>query len=91
MNSRAFVTDVARNFEKYIDRVTSRGERFVLLRGKQVVAELRPIAARKRLRDLPEMLASLPHLTEAEAVDLAADLGHARRDLAWPHRCWEED
>jgi len=91
MNSRASATDVARDFGKYLARVSTRGECFVLFRGKQAVAELRPMSAQKRLRELPELLASLPRLSEAEAADLAVDLGHARRDLTRPHQGWEED
>lgn len=81
MSSRASVADVARSFGKYIDRVSLRGECFVLMRGEQAVAEMRPSTARKRLRELPELLASLPRLSEAEAADLAADLDRVRRDL----------
>lgn len=81
MRSTPSVTDVARNFAEYINRVAFRGERFVLTRGKRAVAELRPVPSGKRLRELPELLASLPRLSEAEAADLAADLDDARRDL----------
>jgi antitoxin (DNA-binding transcriptional repressor) of toxin-antitoxin stability system len=82
MRSAPSVTDVARNFAEYINRVAFRGERFVLMRGKRPVAELRPVATGKRLRELPALLASLPRLSESEAVDLAADLDAARRDLS---------
>lgn len=81
MRSAPSVTDVARNFAEYINRVAFRGERFVLMRGKRPVAELRPVTTGKRLRELPDLLASLPRLSEPEAVDLAADLEDARRDL----------
>jgi antitoxin (DNA-binding transcriptional repressor) of toxin-antitoxin stability system len=82
MRSTPSVTDVARNFAEYINRVAFRGERFVLMRGKRPVAELRPVPSGKKLRDLPELLASLPRLSEAEAADLAADLDHARADMS---------
>ena len=82
MRSTPSVTDVARNFAEYINRVAFRGERFVLMRGKRAVAELRPVPSGKRLRELPELLASLPRLSEPEAADLAADLDHARGELA---------
>jgi antitoxin (DNA-binding transcriptional repressor) of toxin-antitoxin stability system len=82
MRSTPSVTDVARNFAEYINRVAFRGERFVLMRGKRAVAELRPVPSGKSLRELPELLASLPRLSEAEAADLGADLDHARADLS---------
>lgn len=76
------VTEVARNFAEYINRVAFRGERFVLMRGKKPVAELRPVPAGKRLGELPALLASLPHLTEADCVTLSTDLDLARSELS---------
>ena len=74
------VTEVARNFAEYINRVAYRGERFLLMRGGKPVAELRPVPAGKRAGDLPELLASLPRLSEAEAGAFAAELEQARRE-----------
>lgn len=82
------VTEVARHFANYIDRVFCCGESFVLVRGNKPVAELRPLPAGKRLGELPALLASLPHLSPAEADELAADLTAARQALA--REAWEE-
>ncbi len=76
------VTEVARHFAEYINRVSYRGECFVLVRGNKPVAELRPLPAGKRLVELPALLASLPHLSPAEATQLAGDLTSARQVLA---------
>ena len=76
------VTEVARHFADYINRVAFRGERFVLMRGKRPVAELRPVPAGKRLRELPELLASLPRLSEREAEALAEDLAAGRSGIS---------
>jgi antitoxin (DNA-binding transcriptional repressor) of toxin-antitoxin stability system len=76
------VTEVARNFSEYINRVAFHGESFLLLRGKRPVAELRPAPAGKRLGELPELLASLPRLSESEAAALAEDLAEARSELS---------
>ena len=76
------VTDAARHFADYINRVFCRGESFVLMRGNKPVAELRPLPKRKRLKELPALLASLPHLSPAEATQLAGDLTAARQGLA---------
>ena len=46
------VTEVARHFAEYINRVSYRGECFVLVRGNKPVAELRPLPAGKRLLEL---------------------------------------
>ena len=76
------VTEVARHFAEYINRVSCRGESFVLVRGNTPVAELRPLPAGKRLVELPALLASLPHLSPAEATQFADDLTEDRQVLA---------
>ncbi|MCA1719111.1 MAG: type II toxin-antitoxin system Phd/YefM family antitoxin [Actinobacteria bacterium] len=76
------VTEVARHFADYINRVVYRGERFVLMRGNKPVAELGPLPAGKRLVELPGLLASLPRLSEAEAEEFADDLVSARSKLS---------
>ena len=72
------VTEVARHFAEYINRVAYRGECFVLVRGNKPIAELRPLSTGKRLAELPALLASLPHLSPAEATQLGDDLTAAR-------------
>ena len=64
------VTQVARNFAEYVNRVAYRRESFTLLRGKKPLAELRPLPTGARLSELPGLLASLPRLTEAETDEL---------------------
>ena len=85
------VTDVARNFADYVNRVAFRGESFVLMRGRRAVAELRPVPAGMRLGDLPGLLASLPRLDAEEAAAFEADLTAARVQLGgMPERdVWE--
>lgn len=76
------VTEIARDFAEYINRVAYRGECFVLVRGNVPMAELRPLPTGKRLAELPALLASLPHLSETEAAQFAEDLTAAREALA---------
>ena len=76
------VTEVARHFADYINRVVYRGERFVLVRGNKPVAELGPLPVGKRLAELPELFASLPKLSEVEATEFAEDIGSARAMLS---------
>jgi len=83
------VTQVARNFAEYVNRVAYRRESFTLLRGKRPVAELRPLPTGARLSELPGLLASLPWLTEAEAGGLAADLNAAREELGEARDAWQ--
>jgi len=81
MHSQPSVAEVARHFTEYLDRVANRGETFVLMREGKPVAELRPVVASRRLGDLPEVLASLPHLTEEEAASFDEDITAARAEL----------
>ncbi|CAN5857886.1 hypothetical protein BH23GEM5_BH23GEM5_16710 [soil metagenome] len=76
------VTEVARNFADYINRVAFRGERFTLMRGNKPVAELRPVPSGRRLGELPELLASLPRLSPDDASALAEDIEAARSELS---------
>jgi len=82
MSQTLSVTEVARHFTEYINRVAHRGECFVLVRGNKPIAELRPLPVGKRLAELPALLASLPHLSETEAAKFAEDLTTARETLA---------
>jgi len=75
------VTEVARHFAEYINRVAYRGECFVLVRGNKPIAELRPLPAGKKLAELPTLCASLPHLSATEAGQLADDLTAVREAL----------
>jgi antitoxin (DNA-binding transcriptional repressor) of toxin-antitoxin stability system len=75
------VTEVARNFAEYINRVVFHGERFVLVRGRRAVAELRPVPGGRRLGELPALLASLPRLTPDEVDALERDWSEARNEL----------
>ena len=70
----ASVTEVARNFAEYVNRVAYRGERFTLMRGGKPVAELSPVARGVRVEDLPALFASLPRLALDEAEAFARDI-----------------
>lgn len=82
MHSSPSVTEVARHFADFVNRVVFGGERFTLLRSGKPVAELGPVPAGARLGRLPELLASLPRLSEEDAAALSAELDSAREGLA---------
>ena len=79
---KATVTEILRNFSDYVNRVAYRGERFTLLRGGKPVAELAPVPLGMRLGDLPNLLASLPRLSEEEVEAYASDMEEGRRQLS---------
>jgi antitoxin (DNA-binding transcriptional repressor) of toxin-antitoxin stability system len=84
------VEDVSQHFEEYMHRVEDQGASIVLTRDDQPVAELRPVPKARRLRELPEILASLPRLSEDEAASFAADLEAAQAEIAGiPRNPWE--
>lgn len=75
------VTEMVRGFSDYINRVAYRRERFILLKGRKPVAELRPLPSGRLLSELEELLRSLPVLSDAEAADFAADIEEAATRL----------
>lgn len=81
MRSTITVTEAARNFAEFINRVAFGGERFTLLRGSRPVAELGPVPAGRRLAELPELLSSLPRLSPDEAERFGHDVDEARADI----------
>ena len=76
------VTETARHFSEYVNRVAYRRERFLLRKGKKVMAELRPVPSGRRLGDLPAILDSLPHLSHGEAKAFAKDIALARARIS---------
>ena len=76
------VTEVARHFAEYVNRVAYRKESFVLIRGNKPVAELRPVPSGGRLAELPALLASLPRLSADDIDAFASDIDAARDELA---------
>lgn len=76
------VTEMARKFAEYINRVAYRGERFILTRGNKAVAEIRPIQSGVKMSDLPVIFAALPHLDPVDAEAFAKDIDAVRRSEA---------
>jgi antitoxin (DNA-binding transcriptional repressor) of toxin-antitoxin stability system len=87
--SNVTVTQVARNFAEYVNRVAYRRESFTLVRGKKPLAELRPLPAGARLSELAGLFASLPRLSAAEAGEFAADLEASRDELGEVRDAWQ--
>ena len=75
------VTEMARSFAEYINRVAYRGESFVLTKGNKPIAEIRPLPVGRKLSELPAMMASLPRLTPEEAEAFGKDIDEARQAM----------
>lgn len=82
MSQNVSISDAARHIDEYVERVVARGERFVLLREGEAVAELGPVVRGKPLGELVEFFESLPHLTPEEADSFAEDLSRIRSEGA---------
>lgn len=80
--TRLSVTEMVRGFSDYVNRVAYRRERFILLKGRKPVAELRPLASGWLLGELEEVLRSLPALNADETAEFEADIEDARAGLA---------
>ena len=76
------VTEVARNFAEYLDRVAHGGEDFTLVRRGRPIAHLSPVPRGARLADLPDLLERIPRLAPAEAESFGRDLDEAREELS---------
>lgn len=73
------VTEVARHFSEYLNRVAFRGERFILTRGNKEIAELRPRRRGVLLSEIPAVLAAGPRLLPEEAETFGRDIAESRR------------
>jgi antitoxin (DNA-binding transcriptional repressor) of toxin-antitoxin stability system len=80
-------TEAARNFSEILNRVKYRGESFILERGGETVAELRPAApTRFTGSDLAALLRSLPPIDE-EFLRTVEDVSRSQPTL--PKSPWE--
>jgi prevent-host-death family protein len=82
MNAIALsVTDIARNFSEYINRVAYKGDRFILMKSGREVAELKPVPKGRRLSELAALLKTSARLTPEEAASFETDLAAARTEM----------
>lgn len=77
----ATVTDVARHFSDYLNRVAYSGDRFILVRGGKPLAELKACSTAKKMSDLPDILRSLPSLSANELDSFEDDLKALRKSV----------
>lgn len=75
------VEDLVHHIADYLSRVVHGGERLIVVKDEQPVAELSPAAPALRLADLPDVFALLPHLSPDELAGFAEDLEAARHAL----------
>ena len=69
------VTELARHFAEYVNRVAYRRESFTLVRGKRPLAELRPLPVGVRVSELPTLIASLPRILAELSAGMTLEPG----------------
>lgn len=74
MTTEITATEAARNLSEYLNRVAYRGERFVIRRGKQLLAELAPPNRVITGAELADAWERMPHMTADEADAFARDV-----------------
>lgn len=84
MSRTLTVTEMARKFAEHINRVTYRGESFILTKGNKPVAEIRPLRRGVKGSELLEILKSGPHLDPGDVEQFAKDIEVGREDLNKP-------
>ena len=72
------VTEMARKFADYINRVAYRGESFVLVKGNKAMAEIHPPRKRAKISDLANFFANGPYLHPDDVEQFAKDIEDAR-------------
>ena len=75
------VTEIIKKFSEYINRIIYKHEKFILVRGKKPVAELKPVPSGISLSELPALLLTLPELTNEEADSFLNDIKESRNKL----------
>ncbi|MFA7172733.1 MAG: type II toxin-antitoxin system prevent-host-death family antitoxin [Kiritimatiellia bacterium] len=75
------VTEAARNFSEYVNRVNYKGDRFLLVKGGRGVAELRPVPKGRRLSELAVLFKSSLRLDSDEIDSFEVDLDAARAEM----------
>ena len=75
------VTEMSRKFAEYINRVTYRGEKFILTKGNKPVAELKPLPKGIKGSELLKILESAPRLTPEEAEAFGRDIDESRKAM----------
>ena len=75
------VTEMSRKFADYMNRVKYRRESFILTKGNEPFAEIRPLPRGVTGAELLNILRSGPHLTPEEAEAFGRDIDEARNSI----------
>lgn len=83
------VTEAARNFSDFINRVHYQRESALLVKGGRPMVKVTPAHRSSTAAELAELWPTLAHLTVAEATLLGDELEAARNRLPAPASRWD--
>lgn len=83
------VTDAARNFSDFINRVYYQGESALLVKGGRPMVKVTPAHRSNTAAELAELWPTFAHLSVTEAGLLADELETARSRLPTPTSQWD--
>ncbi len=75
------VTEMSRKFADYMNRVKYRRERFILKKGNESFAEIKPLPRGLTGAEFLELIKNGPHLDPDDVEQFAMDIDDARREL----------
>ena len=89
--NRISATEAARRLSDILSRVRYRGERFEIVRGREIVAVIGPASGGRSvpLRDLDHVFETLPRLSPEEVDGFLADVEAIRREAGLPAPKWD--
>ena len=74
-------SDLGLHLAEYLRRVSQEHERFVVVENGKRIAEINPVREAPMLKDLPRIMANVPHLDPDDAEQFAKDLEEIRRTM----------
>jgi hypothetical protein len=75
------VTELSRRFSDYMNRVKYRRESFILTKGKEPFAEIRPLPRGLTGPEFLDLIKNGPHLDPDDIEQFAKDIDDARREM----------
>ena len=81
MSETVTVTEMSRNFADYMNRIKYRREGFILTKGNEPFAEIKPLKRGISGARLVEILSNGPHLDPEDVENFAKDIEEGRKYL----------
>lgn len=83
------VTEAARNFSDFVNRIHYRGESALLVKGGRPMVKVTPARQARTGADLAKRWSELPHLSHVEAEAFGRDIEAAQANLPSLKSKWD--